>query len=51
MVNLMTRTNILETVWNVISLVKILWSNKFGHCLEVDPLYGDFMIKLVWRLS
>ena len=41
MVNLITRTDSLETVWNVIILVKILRSNKFGHCLEVDPLYGE----------
>ena len=51
MVNLMTRTDSLETLCNVIILVKILWSNNFGHCLKVDPLYGDFMVKLVWRLS
>ena len=37
MVNLFTRTDSVEIVWR--------------QCVEGDTFYGQFMVKLAWRLS
>ena len=40
MLNLITRMDSMETEWRL-----------YGDSVESDTFYGDFMVKLLWRLS